>query len=867
MTQALLPALILAIHRSGLVGPAKPSGSSSSAAHATSPTSTALLTTTIAAVAFLGGSFQPADTALGLCIVFLTAQAFSILDINLRVSQDDKHEQRGAYIAANGSILRRGSLSLPPNDNNGNVILACVRDFSAAYGISLAALVAVAEVFGPRRSSQTMPLQHIMPATLSQWMLPTCIDAVQIISIVAAVSSFFHRPCNIHSLDPQLSRCGAYNSSIIFLTATMTANLCLRISLPGLWFTLITLLVASCAYDDSSLPVIGFPSIRSSRMKHIASLLAAAAVVIVWLSNAGDSPTVLPELDIDIDVAPLLPPRQTFEPLQLPDAKTHPISYFVADAVAQFDAVRKRQSKTLAEAVQEYKRRYDIPPPPHFDKWYDFAARGDVQLIDEHDAIHNSMLPFWAFEPAELRSRVQQALGYELNAFIALVIRGGAVVKVEGGTPWQRNATIGMIKSFVQYLPDMDVAFNIHDEPRVVVPHDELARMVERAKQRFVQMRGNTTPRNAFSRAKDLGNGRRLAEAKETRFNEYPHQLVWVPSALSCPLDSPARDSFGEMGDNLTSYAAGELGFIYNETAFADICMSPSLRASYGFFNRPNAFKLSHELVPVFSQSKISSYQDILYPSPWYWSGNIPSEGEADWFLPAVVTHDEAREVAWQKKQDVLWWRGSTTGGFSRDGGWRRQHRQNIVKKLNALGPSQVLSKTGGAAWQVGSVSRAEVEELLDVHFSGVGQCDAGDCEAMLDFFKMAGGVDMQEAWRYKYLLDMDGNAFSGRFYAFLESTSLVFKMAIFREWHAEWLRAWVHYVPLSLRGGEHVEAVRYFAREDEGRALGPKLAQQGRAWARKVLRPVDMEAYLFRLLLEYGRVVDDDRERIGFVG
>jgi hypothetical protein len=42
-------------------------------------------------------------------------------------------------------------------------------------------------------------------------------------------------------------------------------------------------------------------------------------------------------------------------------------------------------------------------------------------------------------------------------------------------------------------------------------------------------------------------------------------------------------------------------------------------------------------------------------------------------------------------------------------------------------------------------------------------------------------------------------------------------------------------------------------------------IAEQGRKWAEKALRREDAEAYLFRLLLEYGRVVDDRRNEIGF--
>jgi hypothetical protein len=97
----------------------------------------------------------------------------------------------------------------------------------------------------------------------------------------------------------------------------------------------------------------------------------------------------------------------------------------------------------------------------------------------------------------------------------------------------------------------------------------------------------------------------------------------------------------------------------------------------------------------------------------------------------------------------------------------------------------------------------------------------------------------------------MDGNAFSGRFYAFLKSHSLVFKMAVFREWHADWLKPWVHYAPLSLRGEEALEAVRYFSSEAEGKQAAVRLAEQGREWANKALRNEDFEVWFFRLLLE----------------
>jgi hypothetical protein len=50
---------------------------------------------------------------------------------------------------------------------------------------------------------------------------------------------------------------------------------------------------------------------------------------------------------------------------------------------------------------------------------------------------------------------------------------------------------------------------------------------------------------------------------------------------------------------------------------------------------------------------------------------------------------------------------------------------------------------------------------------------------------------------------------------------------------------------------------------EDE--AEGERIALRSREWAGKVLRNEDLEVWFFRLLLEYGRVIDDNRESIGF--
>jgi hypothetical protein len=563
-------------------------------------------------------------------------------------------------------------------------------------------------------------------------------------------------------------------------------------------------------------------------------------------------------------------------------SEAHPISVLISEAEKEHEALLARQSKTLAEAVAEYRRRYGIPPPPSFDKWFAFAKENKVQLIDEFDTIHDTLKPFWGLRPKTIRARVKEALGFD-NFLIGIMIRDGKVTHSAGDPGWQRDSTIGMMKKFIKHLPSMDLAFNVHDEPRVVVPHDDLARLVQTAIEvNMPKAQAVAKPINAFTKDPEgMNNGMIFEETRVTRFNVFAHQPTWTHSRMSCPVDSPARVLEDEdASDDRSRYGLGELGFVYNVTAMSDICLSPSLSESYGFFDRPNAYNIVLDLVPVFSQSKLSSYNDILYPSPWYWYNKVP--------------YDENKDMAWEKKKGKLYWRGSTTGGFSRNGGWRRQHRQHFVRKINSPTQAKILthrdqasaakeavpvppqdaphegtrhSRRDATPWEVVEVPRGDYKDIVDVYFSHVGQCDPGDCDAQREFFMIQDTANQQDAWGYKYLLDIDGNAFSGRFYAFLKSRSLVFKLAFFREWHFEWLKPWAHYVPLSLQGEDWLEAVRYFGADAaieqqnglgvgdrEAKAAeeeGERIAMRSRDWAGKVLRNEDLEVWFFRLLLE----------------
>jgi hypothetical protein len=48
-----------------------------------------------------------------------------------------------------------------------------------------------------------------------------------------------------------------------------------------------------------------------------------------------------------------------------------------------FTLAYDRQSKTLPQAVSEYKRRYGRAPPIGFEQWWKFARRNNIKIVDD----------------------------------------------------------------------------------------------------------------------------------------------------------------------------------------------------------------------------------------------------------------------------------------------------------------------------------------------------------------------------------------------------------------------------------------------------------------------------------------------------
>lgn len=492
-------------------------------------------------------------------------------------------------------------------------------------------------------------------------------------------------------------------------------------------------------------------------------------------------------------------------------------------------------------------------PPPKFDEWFAFATERDVRLIDEFDNIHHLMKPFWGMRPATIRQYARDAIGAENSPYTRFRIRDGRLIRSHGG--WFEDPMTELLEKLAPYLPDMELPLNPYDEPSVVVPHDLLEQLVA------TETRRTENPRNNFSSPpSDLEDD--IPSHYGTNVLSIGHQTIWSHVIHSCPLDSPVRNTTAAV-DATDKYARDPLGFIYNHTAFTEVCNQPSLPLHHGFFDRPVTLHLVSVPWPIFSVSKPSVFNDILIPSASYYGRRVGL--------------DERQDIDWDKKRNGLHWRGATNSGFITHGGLTRQHRQRFVSAFDKINHPVPILKKADDHWVKDTMSPERARSLFDVKFSRISEFGTPEArEEETRVFDIAEHEDQQELWKWKFLLDLDGHGLSGRFYAMMMSNSLVFKCAMFREWHDDWLKPWVHYVPLGLDGTDWFEAVRYFALDENGQNFAPEIAKASSEWAKMVLRKEDMETWTFRMLLEYvllfdmltvryARVIDDNRDSLGF--
>ncbi|KAF3931276.1 hypothetical protein ABW20_dc0109345 [Dactylellina cionopaga] len=572
------------------------------------------------------------------------------------------------------------------------------------------------------------------------------------------------------------------------------------------------------------------------------------------------------------------------------DTDRHPIATFTHDQIKKFEDHKAGQSKSFSQAVQKYRAKYDRHPPPKFDEWYKFAKTRDCVNIDDFDQIMDDLRPFWGIPPAEIRAMVK-AMDSDESKVSILRVRSNKVVKTLRPDAWRADVFVKMLTVIAPYLPDLDIAMNFLDEPRVVAPWEEVQAKL------LIEERDRSQPSealNEFSKM-DWDAGKLISPRTDDRkvvtvikvpekrqmdlgFFSHAGKPYMDLAAKACPPESPARRPEIDTKQVEDMYRDPVSGFIRNFNLSSNLCIvGPSLSHLHGFLFSSSSVIATQKLVPIFNECKVNVNNDILFPANKYYD-------EKD----ARYAYDDAADISWDSKQAQLVWRGVTSGGTQTPETYQGLHRHRFVTLTNS---TKLGNETQAAIMAVVDDSSTDrnytqvhfhpsyyADVTTDVGFSEIVWC-VPDCHFLDDKFVAKPGLAFKDTWKFKYLADIDGHSFSGRWYAFLKSKCVGIKATIFREWHDQRLFEWAHFAPMDNRFNDLYALLTYFtglekSMEGSDGAYVPShdaqakgIADRSREWATKVLRKEDIEIYMLRLMLEYARVVDDNRDKIGYSG
>ncbi len=531
----------------------------------------------------------------------------------------------------------------------------------------------------------------------------------------------------------------------------------------------------------------------------------------------------------------------------------HPISLLMKAADKSWRSYEDRRSTTFRQTVSRYRRRYGRHPPPGFKDWYKYSRKRNIHNIDDFEQIMDDLRPFWGVEPRVLRNLAANMWKDEAQGVAGIHIRNHKVVRVTQPS-WRTETLVTLIDKFIKYLPDMDIAMNRFDQPRVVVPWEDMQDLLSK----------ELDTRKPPPEASD-GFSTNMEEFLDVTVDEDEKPKEdpgWFPAhgkqymdiaSTACPPESHARSNLSTPVEAQVLYKYRFGGIITNFNRSSDLCtVGPEIKDKHGFLFSSSSVVATKRLVPIFGECKVNVNSDILFPANMYWKHDERYDYSAK--------HD----VDWNEKKDVIIWRGVTSGGTQLKDNWDRMHRQRLVILANATAIAdravRILSEQPERKGEYENYRQFNPSEFAknhtDVGFTQMWGCTP-DCSFYDTVFSVKDEVPLTDQFRDKFLVDVDGHSFSGRWHAFLESKSLGIKATIFREWHDSRLFAWRHFVPMDNRYDDLYSLLTYFiGLGDQGASEdiishpyvarhdleGKRIADQAREWAKKVLRREDIE-------------------------
>ena len=553
---------------------------------------------------------------------------------------------------------------------------------------------------------------------------------------------------------------------------------------------------------------------------------------------------------------------------KLKGSKAHPIDSLISQALREQDRLLEQASYDVRSAAARYRARRGRHPPPGFDKWMQYAMYVNATIVEQHfDRIYHDIAPFWGLDAKTTALRAASA---EFHVQVRNGVAEG-IGNVEGRVPWLQLWT-ELVAEVAEYLPDVDMPVNMMDESRIIVEWENIDKYLrsEVKSRKILPAQDMTTEWTGLTST----DGAKGEHYQPIWIHEGPKH--WDVARAACSPNQPSR-SAAALYDFSSAPAFprdwkpsfSHRGYVKNYTASSDICIQPHLRALHGTFIEPLTMATTKELIPLFGGSKLQVNNEIIIPGAMYLTQD------------AFYSGGDSHGPPWRRKEADLVWRGVASGGRHKAENWQHFQRLRLVEMLNGTTVSYLEhNHARGHTFELPSMEDyPDVSHLRDgtmgkwlSSFADAGfnelLCFPRDskCSYFNGAFQVVESIPMVEQYVKKFMPDVDGNSFSARFRGLILSTSLPIKATIYAEWHDYKLVPWLHFVPLDNTFQDLYGILDYFTRDEKGDAAARMIAETGKEWGEKSLRRYDMMLYTWRLLLEFARVCDEKRDKLGYV-